>query len=229
MGQDRILAGPDGFQLRTEVLDVGVDAPLQARPRLLPDQLHELLAREDMSGTADEGGQDLELVAGELERPAEVGDLPLRLVDLEAGVGRGRRKRAPRPAEDRLHPGRELPRAERLRDVVVGADLEADDAVDLTGARREEDDRRGMSLADLLAQVEPGDVGQADIDQDQVEALPRDERQDGQSLRETDGLQTFRLEDILKVVQDRGLVFDDEDLRLHALPPSRAGMDGPAS
>ena len=49
---------------------------------------------------------------------------------------------APLPAQHRLDAGQQLRAAERLRDVVVGADLEADDPVDLVALGREDDHRR---------------------------------------------------------------------------------------
>ena len=49
--------------------------------------------------------------------------------------------RAVDPAQHRLDPRHELGRRERLREVVVGAELEPEDPVDLAVARGEEDDR----------------------------------------------------------------------------------------
>ena len=50
-------------------------------------------------------------------------------------------------AQHGAHPGDELPGAEGLDHVVVGAELEADDAVGLVVARREHDDRQGAEGA----------------------------------------------------------------------------------
>ena len=86
-------------------------------------------------------------------------------------VCRGRR--APRrAAHQRAHPRHELVRAERLRQVVVGADLEADDAVGLLGTGREHDDRNRRRLvrsaADETADLEAVDVRQHEIQDHQI-------------------------------------------------------------
>ena len=67
-------------------------------------------------------------------------------VDLEVVADRERRCRRARGVglaapQDGLHPGDDLARRERLGDVVVGAELEAEDAVDLAVARGEEQHR----------------------------------------------------------------------------------------
>src|SRR5205823_2951539 len=49
-------------------------------------------------------------------------------------------------AEDRVDPLDELPRAERLRDVVVRSDLEAHLLVDVAALRGEQDDRHVLGL-----------------------------------------------------------------------------------
>ena len=73
-------------------------------------------------------------------------------------------RRAPRPrcgaAQHGADSGDHLPGAERLDDVVVGAELEPDDTVRLLPARRDDDDRHARRGAQLAAHVEPGAVGQ---------------------------------------------------------------------
>ena len=81
---------------------------------------------------------------------------------------------ASRPAEDRLDPEQELARAERLHDVVVGADLEADDAVDLLALRGEHDHRQraivSPSRRSRRQTSSAGDVREHDVEQDEVRA-----------------------------------------------------------
>ena len=101
-------------------------------------------------------------VAGALRRVEPDG------ADLDRRVaGAGRRARAPQHRPD---PRDHLAGAERLDDVVVGAELEPDDPVGLLAARREDDDRDARRRAQLAADVEPGAVREPDVEQDEVGA-----------------------------------------------------------
>ena len=62
-------------------------------------------------------------------------------------------------AQDRAHAGDHLGAAERLDDVVVGAELEADDAVGLGAAGGEDDDRDAATGADRAAPSRPSPSG----------------------------------------------------------------------
>ena len=81
----------------------------------------------------------------------------------------GRRLRAP---QDGAHPRQQLARVERLGQVVVGAELEPDDLVDVVALGGEHDDRRVGALgqrADAAADLEPVDAGEHDVEQHHVE------------------------------------------------------------
>ena len=71
-------------------------------------------------------------------------------------------------AQDGAHAGDHLGAAERLDDVVVGAELEPDDAVGLGPAGGEDDDRDAAAGADRAADVAAVAVGQVEVEQDQV-------------------------------------------------------------
>ena len=78
------------------------------------------------------------------------------------------------PAQQGPDPGQQLGQPEGLRHVVVRAGVEADDRVDLLGARREHEDQLlGAHLADLAAHLEAFDVREAEVQHQQVEALVR--------------------------------------------------------
>ena len=72
-----------------------------------------------------------------------------------------------------LHAADELGDGERLGDVVVGAGLEADDLVELGVLRREHQDVRVAEGADAAAHLDAVDVGQAEIEDDQVVVAQR--------------------------------------------------------
>ena len=74
----------------------------------------------------------------------------------------------------RLDPRDQLARTERLHHVVVRADLEADDAVHLGAHGRQHDDRRPVSLAQLLAENKPAIARHHEIEHDEVEPTDLD-------------------------------------------------------
>ena len=72
------------------------------------------------------------------------------------------------PAQHALHAREQFARVEGLRDVVVGADLEPDDAVDDVARRRDHDDADVVALAQVARERQPVFAGQADVEQDEV-------------------------------------------------------------
>ena len=81
---------------------------------------------------------------------------------------------AVRAAQQRLDPAHQLAQAERLGQVVVGAELEADDLVDLVVARGQDEDRHlGAGRAQAAQDLEPVDARQADVEHDEVGRLVR--------------------------------------------------------
>ena len=117
----------------------------------------------------------------------------------------------PRAAQHGADAGDDLGAAERLDHVVVGAELEADDAVGLRAAGGEHDDRHAGAGADRAADVAAVAVGQVEVEQDQVgvEALGQLERAGG-------GAGDVRLEALAgerlgERLRDRALVLDEQD------------------
>ena len=91
-------------------------------------------------------------------------------VDLEPGDAERRlRRRRSRAPQHRLHARHELGQLERLRHVVVGAELEPDDDVMELAARRQHHDRRLAVVADLAQHLEAVERGQHHVEHDQVD------------------------------------------------------------
>ncbi len=74
-------------------------------------------------------------------------------------------------AQARLHAGEKLVKGKRLGDVVVGAQLECQNLVDLLILRGQHNDRDGTKLANLLASFDPVEHGQHYIEHDQIRLL----------------------------------------------------------
>src|SRR6476660_4696916 len=130
-GRDELVARathrPDPLriaELAPQLRDVHVDGPGAARIRHAPDEIEQALAREDDARMLEEAGEEVEFLARKLDRRPR--DRDLVRVAPQDDLARGEHlvlASALGTAENRLDPGRELPRRERLRDVVVGAKL----------------------------------------------------------------------------------------------------------
>jgi hypothetical protein len=128
----------------------------------------------------------------------------------------------PRPwrhaLEDRPHPRRHFTRAERLDHVVVGTDFQAHHAVDLGVAGAEEHHRHLGEAAQLAAGFEATDVGQADVEDDQVGRALALLVEGGTAQGHPFGAVAVGLQGVDQGVGDGGFVFDDEDMR-HGVRP----------
>ena len=116
------------------------------------------------------------------------------------------------PATDGADPRRQLAPAERLGDVVVGAELEPEDAVELVATGGEHDDRDGPALAQLAADVTAVDVRQAEVEQDEVVAS---RRQGVGAGGDVDDLMPVGLQAGDERLGDRPVVLDEQQLHAH--------------
>ena len=111
-------------------------------------------------------------VGGEVDgRAGDLGPHPRHVEDDVAGADRRRPARRPLgPAQDGPDAGDELARAERLGQVVVGAELEPEQLVELVVASGEHHDRDRRVAAQLAGDVEAVEAGQAEVEDDEVGA-----------------------------------------------------------
>jgi signal transduction histidine kinase len=196
---------------------VDVERLRRSEPMWVPDLVHDLLALDDLARVGHEHEQEVELTRRELHGFSVLGHgagrgIEPQTSDFDRRLALGR---LPAP-HDRADPRRELPRGERLHDVVVGAELEPQDPVDLLTASGEHDDRHLGALADLSAQVAAVAVGQHDVEQDDVGLDPVE-----RLARALDGARHLRVEPVaLEMLGERLgdglLVLDDQDAGFHA-------------
>ena len=193
-----------------------VDRARLAVVRAAPERLEQHLARVDAARVRGERAQQLELDVRELHgRPAHLDRAP-REVDAEAVdldhvtlarvvAGRGR------AAQERAHAAAELPDRERLRDVVVGAELEPEHLVELVVAGGEHDDRHGALRAQPLADLEPVELREHHVEHDQVDRLVAELPQRLLAVARLDDAEAVALERVGEELLDRVLVVDEED------------------
>ena len=110
-------------------------------------------------------------------------------------------------------PAEQLADRERLGDVVVGADLEPDDLVDLLVLGGQQDDRHRAAGADVAADVEPGAARHHDVEDQQVEAgvLAAELAVGVLAVDGQRDLEALLLERVADGVAHRGLVVCDQD------------------
>ena len=192
-----------------------VDRARVAGERVAPDALEQLVARQHEAAVVEQLPEQVELLRRELDLLAADRRLAAAGVDAQVAVRdhlglelAALRRGAP---QDRLDPRDELARVERLRQVVVGADLEPDDLVDVLVARGQHQDRHVGALAQPLADLDPVDVRQHQVEHDQ-------RRRVRGRLAERVGAGRRRPDRVARVLQverderrDRALVLDDQD------------------
>ena len=111
----------------------------------------------------------------------------------------------------RAHPAAELADRERLRDVVVGAELEPEHLVQLVVAGGQHDDRHAARRPQALADLEPVQLRQHQVEHDEVEALLREPRQRLLAVARLDDAEAVALERIGEELLNRVLVVDEQD------------------
>jgi hypothetical protein len=152
-----------------------VDGPGAARKREPPDTVEQELTGQHAVRVAEQDREQVELAARQRHRRAR--DANLSRIPANDDVGRLERglvQPGLGAAEHGLDAGEQLARRERLRQVVVGAELESGDAVGLLVARRQHQDRDVRVAADAAADLEPVNVRQAHVEHDDPNRAPFD-------------------------------------------------------
>ena len=176
-GLDGVADGGGVFELGAQVADVDVDGAGVAVVLVAPDALEQFVARKGAAGVRDEQLQELVLlgrqgdglvvepclIGGKIE--AQAADLQRLLPPLLALAVLGG------AAQHGLDAREQLAHGEGLDDVVVGAELEAEHAVDLLGLGGQHDDGDAARLRvglETAADFEAVDFGQHDVEQHEV-------------------------------------------------------------
>ena len=219
LGSAAVELAPDPADVDVEVVRLGV-------VRGAPDRPEQAALRQQPAAVGEHRLEQLVLARREVERLAVAADLPPDRVELQRPdphdpllVGLA----AAGPAEERPDPRPQLGQPERLRDVVVGAELQGAHLGRLLAARREHEDRHRRLVADAGDHGEPVLVGQAEVEQDAVGPIGVPGRQRlGDRARDVDP-EPVAAEVGRRRVPDRGLVLDEQQ------PRARLGHAGASS
>ena len=200
-------------ELPPQLRDVDVDGARAAREREAPDALEQALARHHDAGVGEEEGEQVELHARQLDlvaarrrrcgRPCSSTMSPTATRSLVL-VGLG-------PPQDGPHARDELAGRERLRHVVVRAELEPGDAVDLLVARRHDHDRQARGAADGTAEIEAVGVGKLEVEDREPDLVLLERQQRLGAPRGPDHPEAVLLEVGADERRDVLLVLDEQD------------------
>ena len=196
---------------------MGVDGALIALEVVAQDLLHELHARIDAARITGKRGQELEFGGGEVDLLAfdehlvagdvdhEVAEVQHLELALHLSVG---------TAEQGADTGDELARRERLDQVVVSAELEADDAVLDLALRRQHDDGHIGRLADGAAHTLARKLRQHQVQDDEVEGMLLELLDSALSIADTADDIVLSLKICSHCVADGLLILDQQNLLL---------------
>ncbi len=126
-----------------------------------------------------------------------------------------------------VHARHQLSRAERLHEVVVGPGDEPGDALVLAGLGCEHDDGHVRAAADLLAHLFAGEVGEHEVEHDEVGLVALGERQPFAAVDGGEHVEPVLLQVGAHDLAHRLLVVDDHDLLLsHCATSASAATPG---
>src|SRR6266508_333607 len=209
------------LELLADVLDMGVNRPLVGLERDAVDRVQELATGEHAARLAHQRRKELELGRGQLDRPAGDRDAHAADVDLDIGHPEDLRPAGPRrlgPPQHGTDPRDQLLGPERLHDVVVGPELEADHPVGLVAPRGQHHDRHVRRPPQRARDIEAVPPGQAEVEHDQVGPGAADVGECGVAVARHEHLEPCVLQVVADEPRDLRLVLDDQD-QLHPPPP----------
>ncbi len=190
-------------EFAAEAADVDVDAAVEGVEFAAEDAAGKLAARDDAAGMIEEQLEEVEFEGSEGDAGGGAADfagagIEFDIADAEQ-EGRGRRMDAAMAAEDGADACGELAGVERLGHVIVGAELEAEEAGYIFAAGCEHDDGNLAGGADALEDFCAGQGGEHNVEDDEIEIAA--EGADGAFAAIVDGLHVHAF---------RGEIFADQ-------------------
>ena len=216
MGADGFVGDAGCAQFVAQGADVGVDGVRVGGAVAAEHGGEQFFAAEHAAGAVQQGAQQAVFALRERQFAPLVADAAGGCVVVPYwygfGFGGGLGLCAPQHG---FYAGDEFARAEGFADVVVCAEFEAEDAVGFFVLGGEHDDGLGVLRAQGFEQFEAVGVGQADVEQEQVEVFAREKLPcllggGGDACGEVGAG-----EGEFDQFGDFAFVFDDEDMRVH--------------
>ena len=213
-----------GAQLLAHAADMNIDAAIEEVQRAAQRDLGDLFAGDHAAGMAQQQFQNIELDGGEIDRLASAGDgaSAKRHADIAddqhlivLGCARGGRRLAG-AAKDGADSGDQFAGIERLGQVVVGADFQAEDAVNglASGGKQKHGNRR--LLAQRFQQLESRAAGQHHVQHDQLVLAGQRRAQSGSVIVGGIHAEAFAFEKAFQQV-DQGVVVIHDEQAVHGI------------
>ena len=117
------------------------------------------------------------------------------------------------PAEQRANASDQLARGERLREVIVGTELEANDLVDLGVARRQHQDRHVTLAPDPPADLEPVNVRQHHVEDDDLGPILAERLKSALAILGGEHFKAFLSKRVAEGMTQIRVVVDDQQSR----------------
>jgi len=205
------------LELLAQVSDVDVDDVREAVVVHVPYVLQDAGSADHLARSAHQELEQRELASGQVDRLVVAGDRVGCRIQHDIVGRHGRRSLGRTAANERPEPGEELSEGERLHEVVVGARVEASDAILHPVARGEHQHRRPSALRSQLAtDREPISAGQHHVQHDRVVVLVESPVQRVLAVRDGVNGIPFFLQAATHGPGHLELVFDHEDPHLRA-------------
>ena len=216
MGADVFVGDAGCAQFVAQGADVGVDGVRVGGAVAAEHGGEQFFAAEHTAGAVQQGAQQAVFALRERQFATLVADAAGGRVVVPDGGGFGGGLGLCAPQHG-FYAGDEFARAEGFADVVVCAEFEAEDAVGFFVLGGEHDDGLGMLRAQGFEQFEAVGVGQADVEQEQVEVFAREQLPcllcgGGDACGEMGAG-----EGEFDQFGDFAFVFNDEDMRVHGI------------
>src|SRR5437879_1319493 len=215
--------------------DPHVDAAVERIGLAAPQQLGELGSREHAVGGGQQHGQQAVFGAAQGDRLARsVDEVAGRRVEPPAveheaahAVGARLTGRMGGPAQHRLDAAEQLARIERLGDVVVGAELESDNAVHILAARGEHDDGHLRAAAHVAAYRQAVLAREHEIEHQQIDARAPHHAPHFLAVCNRRRAQLVALQVLTEQQTDLAVIVDDQDVRKLVHRASRSATKVP--
>src|SRR5258705_6155908 len=141
--------------------------------------------------------EKIEFFSGQFHRVAAAQNLIAPEVDLDVakGIAIHLLRQSLRAAQYGLDASEQFANGERFGDVIIGAELEADDLIYFLTARGEHDDGNGRPFGlELLAHIESAHAGHHDVENHQVRRILESVLQPFHAIERRIDVKTFVLE-----------------------------------